>query len=135
MRVGFTGTRKGMTDLQKEAVREVLQELFATEVHHGDCVGADADFHLLAKELGLRIVVHPPQSKRFRAFCEGDESKVALPYLLRNCRIVHAVETLIGTPHGFKPLRRSGTWYTIRRADLEGMRTIVVWPDGELSDD
>lgn len=134
MRVGFTGTRIGMTDLQEEAVRGLLQELKATEVHHGDCVGADADFHALARELGLRIVVHPPYARKYRAFCEGDESRVRLPYWLRNQRIVSEAETLIGVPHGFKELRQSDTWFAIRYARGQELRTFIVWPDGKVEE-
>lgn len=40
-RLGFTGTRRGMTDAQKTRVAQESAPF--AEVHHGDCVGADAD--------------------------------------------------------------------------------------------
>ena len=43
MIIGFTGSRKGMTGEQAAVVMRLL--LSATEGHHGDCVGADEQFH------------------------------------------------------------------------------------------
>ena len=55
--IGFTGTRNGMSEKQTERVREILsicrEELRYLCVMHGDCVGADADFDALAKDVGI----------------------------------------------------------------------------------
>jgi len=45
MRVGFTGTSQGMTRPQQEAVAALLLDPVPNEAHHGNCVGADAEFH------------------------------------------------------------------------------------------
>jgi hypothetical protein len=42
MIIGFTGTRYGMTDKQKSSLQSILSKLETiTEVHHGDCIGAE----------------------------------------------------------------------------------------------
>ena len=58
--VGFTGTRQGMTDDQKCALRKLLSEIarngsFPLLFHHGDCVGSDEEAHEIA--VGLDAVV------------------------------------------------------------------------------
>lgn len=43
--IGFTGTRHGMTPLQRAGVAAILQQVAGAGefvAHHGDCVGADA---------------------------------------------------------------------------------------------
>lgn len=77
MIIGFTGTRYGMTEEQKKSLRNLLLELGGEfplarkTVHHGDCVGADREFHYLAAEIfgPCDIVIHPPEDDEFRAYC------------------------------------------------------------------
>lgn len=45
--IGFTGTQRGMTGVQIRVVMQLLISLAATDVHHGDCIGSDDDFHLI----------------------------------------------------------------------------------------
>lgn len=60
--IGFTGTRKGMSSPQEDTLCNLLSLLsgFIAVAHHGDCLGADAEFHELCRETGLKIHVHPP---------------------------------------------------------------------------
>ena len=132
MIVGFTGTQTGMTDAQWIAVRALLSQLRTTEVHHGDCVGADAEFHEIARAYGLRIVIHPPSTAEKRAFCFGNEVRQPAPYLLRDADIVEETDCLIGVPASFKEVVRSGTWFTIRRARRAGKKVYIVYPDGKV---
>jgi hypothetical protein len=132
MKVGVTGTQKKMTPNQYAAARMVLEQLHATELHHGDCVGADEQFHGLARELDLRVVVHPPDSDTKRAFCEGDEIRPVAPYLVRNSHIVTETEVLVATPYERTEQVRSGTWSTVRRGVTAGRRVIVVFPNGAI---
>jgi hypothetical protein len=56
MKTGFTGTRNGMTPQQKEVITRL--EVFTTkilEAYHGDCLGSDADFHHLIREIDQTI--------------------------------------------------------------------------------
>jgi hypothetical protein len=55
--IGFTGTRHGMTPAQRHAVSQLIAELAAGAAftaHHGDCVGADAEFHDLCRSTASR---------------------------------------------------------------------------------
>jgi hypothetical protein len=74
VRIGFTGTRTGMSVDQYETVRSLLMLAASdadVELHHGDCVGADEDVHELCLTLGVPVVIHPPRDGRLRAFCHG----------------------------------------------------------------
>lgn len=118
MKLGFTGSREGMSQHQKEQfVLEILR-LNPTEFHHGDCVGADAEAHAIVREFlpNTKIVIHPPASNSARAFCKGDEYKDPMAYIPRDRQIVINTEYLIGTPKSDKEVIRSGTWTTIRYA-------------------
>lgn len=143
LRVGFTGTRNGMTDRQLEGVALTLSACVwiqgATEFHHGDCVGADEQAHSLALRFreqqqlkgwpGLVVVVHPPRDSVLRAWCsEGDEYRPELGYLERDRNIVDAVDWLIAAP-GENGLR-GGTGYTYRYALNQGKGIWVVRMDG-----
>lgn len=129
--IGFTGTQKGMTDAQQTMLEKVLAQF--GRMHHGDCIGADEQAHFIAKRLGLRIHIHPPEKNNKRAFCEGDEIYKCKPYLVRNHAIVSATSCLIATPKSFEEELRSGTWATVRYARQRGRPLGIIWPDGTLS--
>lgn len=131
--IGFTGTRHGMTEAQKLAVgdlvaREVCSDL--TVAHHGDCIGADADFHAIARGQGLAVIGHPPSDDRLRAFCECDHAAPPKPYMVRNAQIVAAADLMIATPAEMTEQPRGGTWGTIRIARARGVPLVIVFPDG-----
>lgn len=130
MKIGFTGTRKGMNEFQMDAVRDFLEfhYLEITEVHHGDCVGADEQFHRLAETMGIRVVLHPPILTRNRAFCSADETLDPKPYLERNHDIVDATDYLIAVPKEVEEILRSGTWATYRYAKRHKKPTMLVTP-------
>lgn len=135
MIVGFTGTSAGMTAPQKTRVGALLREHRVIEAHHGDCVGADSEFHAICKSMQIRVVVHPPLLNGKRAFCpigEDDMICKAQDYLIRNRSIVDMCAWLIGAPRmAFEELR-SGTWATIRYARKIRRRRHVVLPSGEV---
>jgi len=133
--VGFTGTREGMTEAQKSTISAMLGEPRITWVHHGDCVGADAEFHKLAKDWDLWVTVHPPSDDRLRAFCQGNWVMAPLPYLDRNRNIVDASTILFAAPKETMEARKGGTWYTVRYARKIGREVMIVWPDGTTQSD
>lgn len=54
MVIGFTGTRHGMTNAQRDTVLKLLSEkLTPSSAVHGDCVGADADFDAICTSLDI----------------------------------------------------------------------------------
>lgn len=61
MILGFTGTSHGMTQRQRATVKYLFCELLLTELHHGDCLGADKEAHNLALLMFVNVVVHPPK--------------------------------------------------------------------------
>lgn len=139
-RIGFTGTRRGMSELQLQRCKKFLtrfkKRFDNVEVHHGDCFGADSDFHDLCVNVfrdapeRLRIVVHPPSNPTFRAY-KTFENQIVQPsfdYLVRNKNIVDSVEYMIATPlEEFEKLR-SGTWSTVRYARRNKKKLKVVYP-------
>jgi len=134
-RIGFTGTRKGMTKAQMKSLLKVLEKLKFREVHHGDCIGADKQFHNLIRLFfpKARIVIHPPNIPTYRAFCKGD---IILPekyYLDRNEDIVKSSDIIIACPKEFKEVKRSGTWSTVRCARRLGKLVFVIFPDGSYT--
>lgn len=134
MKIGFTGTQKGMTMEQKGAVHYILWEYRPEEIHHGDCIGADAEFHKMAKVVKIHTVIHPPIKKEKRAFCEGDEYRPEQHYIIRNHQIVDETSVLIAAPKSNNEELRSGTWATIRYAmGKKGVEVNIVWPNGHIS--
>lgn len=116
MKVGFTGSRDGMSQHQKEQFVITFDSLGVTEFHHGDCVGADAQAHDIVREFfpAVKIVVHPPRLTYKRAGRIGDEMREPDDYIPRDKKIVEQTEYLIGAPLVNDPSARSGTWFTIR---------------------
>jgi hypothetical protein len=132
MKIGFTGTQKGMTTEQKMTVADLLCSYSVSEAHHGDCVGADSEFHDVCHELQIKIVIHPPSNPRKRSRRIGEEIRPEKPYIERNHDIVNETEVLIAVPKEFEEQLRSGTWATVRYAYKVGRKIIVVFPDGSI---
>ncbi len=128
MKVGFTGTREGMSQPQKEALVLQLYELNPSEFHHGDCVGADEEAHRIVREFfpSCQIHVYPPLSEWKRAFTKGDVIYEPEMYLERDRNIVRNTELLIGAPLTKNEILRSGTWTTIRFGKGLGRRVIIL---------
>lgn len=133
LEVGFTGTQLGMSSAQKDRVRVLLERINPSGVAHGDCIGADAEFHAIALALGKWIRIHPPKNSAKRAHCrEWNEMMPTADYLIRNKAIVDSVGALIACPYEEEEQLRSGTWSTVRYARKQGLETIIViYPDGK----
>jgi hypothetical protein len=132
MNLGFTGTRRGMTWTQMDKLRKLIREGEGLEsFHHGDCLGADAEAHWIVWNLGVgKIVGHPPDNERLRAFCLCDELRAPLPYLNRNRAMVREVDLLVAAPATQGEEQRSGTWSTVRYASLQGTPYYIIYPNG-----
>jgi hypothetical protein len=140
LRVGFTGTRRGMTEAQSRAAWQALCDLIGgdtqllVEVHHGECVGADAQFHKHAVELGARIIGHPCTLVGLRADLTVHESREPKAPLMRNHDIVNETKVLIAAPHELYLQPRGGTWATYRLARRLNHHVILVRPDGVVQE-
>lgn len=132
MKVGFTGTQRGMTETQASTVKSLLLLNRCREFHHGDCIGADAQAHDIATALSLLTVSHPPIVNLKRANKKADVILPAKDYLDRNRDIVRETDMLVATPGETEEQLRSGTWSTVRYARKLVRRIWIVWPDGTL---
>ena len=145
MSIGFTGTRKGMTDAQKDAVRQLIADLLegrcvvGNKAVHGCCVGADADFVKIAASMNyfnLEIVAHRsdiPSMIDPEAFSLSDILVAPKPPLVRNQNIVEESSVMIACPETAEEVVRSGTWATVRFARKRGKPLAIVNPDGSVT--
>lgn len=130
--IGFTGTRRGMTNQQKETVTRIIQDLpHVRKAHEGDCIGSDHDFCHICNSLDIKLVGHPPDVPTYRAFHFKDVMMLPpKPYLERNDDIIKFSKIMIATPGEYIEKKRSGTWYTIRHARKARREIFIVFPDG-----
>lgn len=132
--VGFTGTRAGLTPVQRDRVSALLAG--ADEGRHGDCVGGDETFHGLCLDAGIPVVLHPPEDARLRAHCRGAlRVEPSKPFLERDKDIVRESTELIAAPKETREpssTRGSGTWFTVRYARKRGAPVKIIMPNGEL---
>lgn len=140
--IGFTGTRYGCKPAQYLALSELLGDLDENNpwgaplpyAHHGDCIGADAEFHAMAFGLEWPVVIHPPVDNAHRANCMGWVSMDApQPHMQRNRAIVAAADIMIACPFDMTEQTRGGTWKTIGFTRKAGKPLAIVWPDGTVT--
>lgn len=133
MKIGFTGTQKGMSKDQKRALIFFISSPGIEEFHHGDCNGADEQAHNIVKGTDIKIHVHPPKNPKKRSFCR-DYSVIyeKKEYLDRNHSIVDMTDILLAMPSGKEEEIRSGTWATIRYARKVGKKCLIIFPDGSM---
>ena len=139
--IGFTGTQEGMTKEQFKTVCKILihfkknRYMVPISFHHGCCIGADEQSHVIASSLGYPIVLHPPinTSKKiaYPQWCYFLRFEPK-PYLERNHEIVDNSYLLIAVPKGEEELR-SGTWSTIRWARKQNKHILIIKPDGKIT--
>ena len=127
MIIGMTGTRKGLTTLQKAYAKDVIPWDSVEELHSGDCVGADTFLHKTALLNSVWSVGHPPVKKHLRAYCDFDETLSIKTYMARNKDIVNASDKLYGFPPS-EVEGRGGTWSTIKFAKSRGKPVVVITP-------
>jgi len=157
MKIGFTGTRKGMTGDQAVRFMKLLDHLVQEEArakrgelhefHFGVCVGADQQAAEIAAWGGFKIVGHPgavPWKWAGSMPTLGSPArKVVLPIELplnRDHTIVDVTDVLVVTPkqqatpefRNDPSVRRgSGTWATVRYAADKVFKPVwFVWPNG-----
>lgn len=131
-RLGFTGPRREMNPAQHDSLRTLLQTLPGIqEAHHGDCVGADTQFHHLCLEQNIPIHLHPPTDASHRSFCQGATFVAEEQgYLKRNRALVKAADILVAVLRTDHEVQRSGIWASIRYARKARKLTVLVQTDG-----
>ena len=140
MILGFTGTRKGLSEAQRAKVEQAFLALRPAEFHHGCCVGADLEAEEILVGLiqshGLNTVIHrhPPIDMRLAEIREFEHlgiQTVEYPpalFLQRNHDIVDCAESLLACPGTKAEVLRSGSWATIRYARKTGKGEIILYP-------
>ena len=134
VRLGFTGTQRGTTPDQIFRYLELLVALKPSEMHHGDCIGADDDawsYTLIAGAAGAGSIsthCHPPTNNTKRAYTKNDVTYPPRPYLERNHDIVDACDVLVAAPGEREEQLRSGTWATVRYARKQGKVVYIIYP-------
>lgn len=148
MRIGFTGTQRGLTPFQSEELKKRLEG--CSEFVFGDCIGADYEAANDAIKVGIKIFTIYPQNtnSKKRAWFLNDERDIeredgqflstrsglqvrwfpAKSPLERNKLIVDNCEKLIATPKEFEHTLRSGTWATIRYAWKIKREVLIIPP-------
>ncbi len=150
MIVGFTGTRSGCTTKQYDALKKLLTSMTTSDdpmkaLHHGACVGADADAARIARGLGVTVVAHPEVSARVEhgheaanrsreAMEASDEVLPEQTHFARNREIVQACDVLVACPRTNHEESQGGTWFTVVQARRAGKRVVIVWPDGSVEE-
>jgi hypothetical protein len=131
--VGFTGTRRGLTRQQFMVIEAFFKDHVILEAHHGDCIGADEEFHDICLTYDVPVILHPPENPKLRAFCKHYRKVMPpRPFLERNHIIVDTCDVLLAAPREEQepPVARGqGTWSTVRYARRSSKRFRVVWPE------
>jgi hypothetical protein len=144
--IGFTGTSSGMTQAQRRKIQLIVDHLASVhdlnvEAHHGDCIGADAQFHDIMRNgrSNEYIIKHPgffqkkPSDLSHRANCEADETRAPKTHFRRNRDIVHESEVMIAAPVAKPYPKKGGTAYTIDYAIEKKKKVMfIVFPDGSV---
>lgn len=129
MKVGMTGTRNPITAKQMDELAKFLIDLPAgSELHHGDCVGADLAVAMIAQDLGIKTVCHPPEKNDLRAFHNSTEYRKPNAYFARNRNIVDETELLLVVPKQDHWSSHGGTWYTHDYAIKQKKPVKLFWP-------
>jgi len=134
LKIGFMGTRHGMTEVQQKEFEKFIKAKKFKEFHHGMCKGSDEiAHHLIEKDKkNVNIIGHPPT---------WSGSVVQLPchkvmkedtYHKRNKDIVDSTDCLVATPDA-KERAGSGTWKTIRYARKKGKRIYIICKNGRVT--
>lgn len=136
--VGFTGTSRGMTSAQLAQLAAVLDALVASRgvfaAHHGDCVGADAEFHGLASARGAVVVVHPgPVDDAHHAGCVGVARLPNESHMRRNKAIVVASTVMLAAPLEEVEQALGGVWKTIALARKAKRPLAIIGPAGLIT--
>lgn len=140
MKVAFVGSMKGVTDQQKDALRNILDMLGCCNgneednwLMHSDLIGADETAHAVAKSLGYRTIATPGDIEEFRAHTASDIVMDPAKPVTQNRKRVDDGAFLIACPLGYNELQRSSTWATVRYARHQGKHSILIWPDGVIT--
>lgn len=130
MKLGMSGGRTGLSKEAKDILIKFIKNNKIVQVHHGDCIGSDKEFHDICVSHNIKTIIHPPDDNKLRSFCKGDVILSAKKYLERNHDIVDESVMIIAFPSTQTEVLRSGTWSTIRYAKKKNKKIFIVYPNG-----
>lgn len=151
----FTGTRKGMSLDQRDALTLWLFERNVVIAHHGCCVGADEELHnILAafRESDSKrepFITGWPAEVGPELSCFGrirlDDDRVRQAPLTRNRMMSECAAGMIASGKPFDvvcvacPLEdeppesgRGGTWHAVRQFKAKNVPTTIITPSGTM---
>lgn len=154
--LGFTGTRFGCSPHQLSELRRAMTDLLlirdsgpgvglmtAPIFIHGGCVGADTEFHVIARQLMFpSSIVHvrpgPDGYSADEINCEPDEfSRVVVhdpdTHMRRNRAIVSDASVMFACPLEMEVQERGGTWKTIGFTRRAMKPLAIFWRDGTVT--
>lgn len=134
--VMVTGTRRGITQRQEDVLSNALWVLRMKDFSvflDGDCVGADVQARQIAQHHEYRCVVHPSTAVTRAYYQKYDFIRDPAPPLVRNRTMVDESNLVLGLPSGMSEELRSGTWACLRYTGKVHRPTIILWPDGSLT--
>lgn len=142
MIVAVTGTRHGMTDVQKCMFEGLLRPM--KEFHHGSCQGVDVEaariVHGSFIESARPMIVAHPGPDNDPHVDDSHVDDLVMPgrrHFVRNRLLVELCDELFALP-GEKwendvPPKRGGTAYTVSYARKLGKKVTIIYPDGTLA--
>ncbi len=135
-KIGITGTRSGASEQRLVSLGHLMGSVVArkpiVELHHGDCVGVDLQAAIMASNMDIHTVCHPPVDESLRAFHNSDTTLPKLNHFARNRNIVDASDLLIVIPYQDEWQPRGGTWYTHDYAVKKGVDVAIIELDGTI---
>jgi len=134
LKLGFTGTRHGMTKKQEKELEKLISAKNFEEFHHGMCIGSDEKAHEIVATKAPKVVIvgHPPKAVSTMANLPCKKILEADSYSRRNKAIVDSSDYLVATPDA-KERAGSGTWKTIRYARKQGKRIYIIHKNGRVT--
>ncbi len=152
--LGFTGTRRGLTDAQLMLLSSVVEVPPDRVFHGGEIDGADLQFHdwLIKRGVNPRSIFVLPGDARQHAYWaerqrreyQANRSRETIgtfhllatqPYLKRNRVIANECHRLLAAPGEYAMQLRSGTWATVRYARAAGKPVMLILPDGTVKEE
>ena len=131
-----TGPRKGATQPALLAVAQTLCAYKVIVLHDGDAVGVDESVYHLARALGIHVILHPPTSYKWRAFCGDSRDTVRgeKSFKVRDKDMVDESDFLISVPPtALDPSGAGGTGWTTDYARSVNKPLVLIWPNGHAT--
>jgi len=143
--VGFYGTSKGMTEKQRETIKQYIKQIKITEFRHTDNLGSvDLHEYLLQNNLAEKIVLYPPNNMEIRGFCAA-LSNVEIKeenYLSKNLKLLCKDLDLLIIAPGENDTEKSGAYASLEIGKKNNVKKIIIvkynssieqWPTKDIT--